>query len=347
MNWATATDERLGALAERAAAWRRNGWISEEQKKGIETQAATGWRRHSLPLTITFFGLTCLGVAAFAIFLNLLHLPYGPITLVASIALAELLILKQHFQRTGVESALWISGLVACIFWLPSQNKPEAMLVFAAAFMVAGLRVRGALLIAGGAIFVVVYAAMKGHSFWPPIVVGLIITLLAGAALIAREWRHPWIEATFAVLAVVMPLAGYVSSMFTQHYRAPVAAVFAGSGIVVLAGGVLRRHRALLMSGAVMIAIAAFEIHERIDFPAEAKLILAGALVLSIAIALTRVLRGNTRGFVIDKVAERFEAMQIAGAIAIPSVAPAPSPAQPHPEPGGGSFGGGGATGDV
>ena len=73
---------------------------------------------------------------------------------------------------------------------------------------------------------------------------------------------------------------------------------------------------------------------------------IAGAIVLAIAVVLSRRWRGNTRGFVTDKIKERFEAMQIAGAIHV-SGSPAPAPAQSQLEPGGGSFGGGGATGDV
>ena len=58
--------------------------------------------------------------------------------------MAEWLIRQRRFFGTGIESALWIGALFAIIFSLPSSGKPEALLVFAAACAMAGLRVRSA-----------------------------------------------------------------------------------------------------------------------------------------------------------------------------------------------------------
>jgi hypothetical protein len=338
-------DERTAELAERAASWRANGWISDEQKRVIESSSVTPWRRHSLPLTITFFVLTSLGLAAFAVFFNLLHLPWGPITLFVAIACAELLILRYRFWRTGVESALWIGGLFTFIVSLPSQHKPEAILLFAAAAAIAGARLRNAIFIALAAVLVNVYLHAKTHDPLPTIAFGFVVAIVAAIAL-ARTWRRPSTEWIFMMLAVALPPAGYFATMTRAHFEGRVALWMACGGIALLAIGIRIRHRAPLISGAIAVALAAFEIHERIPLPAEAKLIVAGALLLTIAMALTRRLRRNTRGFVIDKVDDRYaEAMQIAGTLSIPTAQP--SPASPQLEPGGGSFGGGGATGDV
>ncbi|MGZ4779264.1 MAG: hypothetical protein ACXV5L_08705 [Thermoanaerobaculia bacterium] len=337
MSWQPAAAERLAAIAERAGRWRANGWIFADQKRRIETAAAGPWRRHSLPLAITFFLLTCLGVTAFSIFLELIHLPYGPITLVVCLTCAELLIYFYHFERTGVESALWIAGLFAFIISLPSQQKPEAILAFAAAALVAGARLRNAVFIALAAVLVDVYIDTKTHDPRPTIAFALIVTAGAAIALL-RTWRRPSTELMLSLLVVVMPATAYLSTK--------VGIPIGIAGVVLLAAGFVIRHRAFLISGALAIALATYELQERIAWSVEVKLMVAGAIVFAIAVLLARLWRHNTRGFVTEKTAERFEVMQIAGAIHV-SGAPAPAPAQPHMEPGGGSFGGGGATGDV
>ena len=112
MMWPTVEEDRLAALGEL-----------------LHSKAQPAWRRHSIPLTITFFVLTCIAVAAFAAFLDLIRAPYGVATLAVCIGIAELLIQGYNFQRTGVESALWIAGPVVFIISLPNQGKPEAALV--------------------------------------------------------------------------------------------------------------------------------------------------------------------------------------------------------------------------
>ena len=320
MIWPSVEDERLGALADR-----------------LKVPVASTWRRHSIALTITFFVLTCIGVAAFAAFFNLIRAPYGILTLVATIACAELLIQGYRFQRTGVEAALWIAGPVAFIISLPSQGKPEALLVFAAAALVAGVRVRNPVFIAAAAILVDVYVNVKTHNPWATLAVALAIT--AGAAIaLAREWRRPSTEWMWIALVLAMPMAAYLAIT-------TLGVAFAIAGMVLIGGGIVVRHRALLIAGTIALGIGAFDMQKHLALADEAKLIVGGAIVLAVAIVATRRLRNNTSGFVIAKTEDKYEALQIIGAISVPPAQPAPAPQ--HFEAGGGGFGGGGATGDV
>jgi purine-cytosine permease-like protein len=102
--WPSASEERLDAL--------RPG--------------ASGWRKHGVVLTVVFFVLTVVAVAAVEFLAQQLHLAEGWWTAVIAIAIAEWLIHRRRFFGTGIESALWIGALFAIIFSLPHSGKPEA-----------------------------------------------------------------------------------------------------------------------------------------------------------------------------------------------------------------------------
>jgi hypothetical protein len=235
-----------------------------------------------------------------------------------------------------VESALWIAGLFAFIISLPSQHKPEAILAFAGAAMLAGARLRNAVFIALAAVLVDVYIDTKTHDPRPTIAFALIVTAVAAIALV-RTWRRPSTELMLSLLVVVMPATAYLSTK--------VGIPIGIAGVLLLAEGLVIRHRALLISGGIAIALATYDLQERIAWSVEMKLIVGGAVLFAVAVVLSRLWRNNKQGFVTEKIAERFEAMQMVGAIQV-SAAPTPAP-QSHLDPGGGSFGGGGATGDV
>src|SRR5258705_5394114 len=150
----------------------KNAWPTPEEER------ARTWRHMSLIVQIVFFFLTLFAMSALYGFCSLLHLPGGWIILVSSIAVAELLIRRAHFWRTGVESALWIGGLYGFIFSLPHSGKPEAFLVLAAAAALAGWRVRNALFGALAAVWVGVYFAAL-HSHWAALFLAIAIALIA------------------------------------------------------------------------------------------------------------------------------------------------------------------------
>src|SRR6185295_4327833 len=121
---------------------------------------------------------------------------------------AEFLIYAYHFERTGVESALWLAGLFAFIISLPSQNRPEAILAFAGAAMVAGARLRNAVFIALAAVLVDFYVDKKFHDARATLAFALVLTAIAAVALL-REWRRPSTELMLSLLVVVMPATAY------------------------------------------------------------------------------------------------------------------------------------------
>ena len=126
-------EERQELLRARAGVWKRDGLITDAQRRGIHEACPPRWKHSGLILGALFFVLTLIGVVALFWFCDLVGVPKGFTTMVLAIAAAELLIYGLHFFGTGIESALWIGGLFAFIFGLPSEGKPEALLVFALA----------------------------------------------------------------------------------------------------------------------------------------------------------------------------------------------------------------------
>ncbi len=361
-------EEREELLRSRARGWKRDRSITSEQLQAIDEACASPWKHSGMIIGALFFVLTLIGIAALFWLCDLMDVPKGFTTMVISIAAAELLIYALHFWSTGIESALWIGGLFAFIFGLPSEGKPEALLVFALAAALSGARVRNALFGALAAILVVAYAAVKTHEWWPPVVVALTIAIAAALAL-RREWRRPSNELLFAAMAVVMPLAGYIAAesqkpylgpgviIYREPYSGPDAAVpilvdvqlaiiFAVAAVLFFALAIPRRDRATLIAAALSVGISAYEVRTLLHWSVEVQLIAAGVLLVAIAWVLSRLLRGRTRGFVVTPTAlTRYdEAIQIAGAISVGP--PAHTPATPQRESGGGSFGGAGASGD-
>src|SRR5437588_7523520 len=101
---------------------------------------------------------TLVGVGA------LFLLSKGWITAVIALATAEWLIRRGGFRETGVEAALWLGGLFAFIAGLPSQHKPEALLVFALAAVIAGARVRNPWFGALAVVLVLIYLDQKSFE---------------------------------------------------------------------------------------------------------------------------------------------------------------------------------------
>jgi hypothetical protein len=317
--WPSVGDERLDAL-------RRN---------------SSGWRRHGIVLSIVFFVLTALALVAFH------ALATGAVAAAVAIALAEWLIHRKRFFGTGIESALWIGALVALITLLPSSGKPEALLVFAAAFALAGFRVRSAMFGTAATVCVLIYVAVKTHGGWPPLAFGLVIALIAAVA-VHREWQRPSTERLFAAVMIAMPVAAEIA-WAVNGKGATALLAFSVLAALLFALGIRGRDRVTLATGALTAAIAGYELHQLFDYPVEAKLIAAGALLIGIAAAITRALRGRTTGFVIapSAVTPYDEAMQILATLPSAHPAPAtPAAAAPDIESGGGSsFGGAGAGG--
>jgi MFS family permease len=345
-----------------------NNWfpgpsVADERAEALQkllpaTKPETAWRHNGLLLRIVFTVLALIATAAMFGFLSLLSLPKGLLTAAAAIGVSELLIRKEHFFRTGIESGLWICGTFAFIFGLHSTGKIEALLVFAAAAALSGWRMRNTFFGVLAAILVIAYVAFKwDRDPLPAMAVASVVTVAATIAL-QRVWQRPSTERLFAGLVLAMPVAGYLASVGQSAFRSepamnvPLAVILGATAIVLLACGVLWRNRVLLVSAVLAIACAAIELRNLFDYPNEAKLIAAGVFVAAVAAALGRALRNATRGFVVILVKSSGyeEAMQIGGII---SVAPHGSAPASHPHTGPDladssgptdkSFGGGGA----
>lgn len=335
-------DERKHALRERVEDWREEQLIDAAAQEAIETTLKTPWRSHGVLVQAVFFILTVVGMGASYGFLHLFSVPgKGILAGIAFLATAEFLIRGQKWFGTGVESALWIGGLVAFISELPSSGKPEALLVFAAAFGLAGFRVRNPLFGAAAAIFVMVYAEEKLDL---GVVAAMIFGAFAAFALL-REWKRPSTEWLWIAIAMVLPLAGWFTA--DPQWRVTTIGLYAGFGCLVFGLGLAKRHHALLLSGAAGLVIANVEASKMVASPLEAKLASGGAFLLVTAFVAQRALRARTAGIVVTpaKLTRADDALAIAGALAAPHSTHGDAP-EPVRAEGDGHFGGAGATGE-
>jgi putative flippase GtrA len=324
-----------------------------------EMKVETPWRLYGMLLRIVFTVAAAIAVSAMFNLFQLMLLPKGWLTAAAAIGVAEWLIRKHHFFRTGIESGLWICGTFAFIFGLPSSGKVEAILVFATAAALSGWRMRNTFFGVVATILVIGYIAAKwDHQPLPAMTIASAIAIVAAFAL-RRAWQRPSTERLFAGLALAMPVTGYLATVAQRAMKTSlptdlaIALIMVATAIALFACGVMWRDRVLLISATLSSACAAIELRAFFHYPAEVKLIAAGVLVAAIAVVLSRALRNATRGFVVTpvRVGAYDEAMQIGGII---SVAPHGTPASHQhtgPElsdsagPTDKSYGGGGAGG--
>jgi hypothetical protein len=312
---------------------------AEERRQELERRLGLS-KAHGFIVRIVFFVLTSLGVIALFFGCEELHLPKGWIAAILSIALAEFLIRRLHVRGTGVESALWLGGLFAWIFGLPSEGKPEGLLVFAAASAIAGRRLRNPLFGGLAAVFVISYLGAK-NWYAEALIAGIVIAAAALAARL-REWQRPSTEWLFVALLFVCPIAGAAWTFrYTSFFW---AFAYLALAVAELTFAERKRDHAALAASAVSIVIAAVVLRDVFAFALEWKLIASGALMFAVALAVSRVLRGRTRGFVMTPVKSAYEeALRIFGTAAF---APQTKVAATPQTAGGGNFGGAGATGD-
>jgi hypothetical protein len=339
--WPSVADERELAMRHRFA-----------NVRAIAGGTTTPWQRSSPWIALLFFGLTLFAICATFGFFALLSLPKGWITAALCIGIAELLIQQRRMFGTGIESALWIGGLFAFLFGLPSQGNVEALLAFAAAAGLAGLRMRNPYFGTFASILVIVYlaAAAHGSSFWTggAAMLALAVTIAAAFGLV-RTWSRPSTDSLLVSLVVVMPIAAYVTGkVLTERTAmdAQVALVFGALAALLTLLGLLRRNHALLIAALVTTACVAIEVHELFFRSLEARLLAGGVLLLALTAAVSRLLRGRTLGIVATPapMTQLEQAIQMGGAVAIAH--PQPSSQSAELKPGGGEFGGAGASGD-
>jgi len=287
------------------------------------------WRAYGIFVQIVFFVLTCAGLIA----LYELSDSSGILTGVLALVLAEWLIGARRWYRTGVESALWIGGLLACITELPRTGKPEALLIVAAAFAIAGARVRNALFGAIAAGFVMHYTEAK----WDAGVLAALIMATIALVALCRTWQRPSTEWLWSAITVLLPIAGYAEA--DAPWRTTTITLYALFGTIAFIAAIPKRHHAMFFATMSGFAIAAIELAREIPIALEAKLAIGGALLLTISLLVSRRLRDRKTGFVTTE--EKLPAIDIAVTLAI---APQTPEVAAGPERGG-NFGGAGASG--
>jgi hypothetical protein len=293
-------------------------------------------KHFGLKAEIAFFILTALAVQLLYWLCDLL-IGKTVIAAVIALAVAEWLIRRYGFWRTGVEEGLWIGGLIAFLRTLPESGHPQIAL--AAVFAIAGLRLRKALFGAAAAVLAILWIEAIGFP-----VHALVGGFLAGA--IAAAGAAAWPSMLLSLVTVGAPLAGYVAYSDHDFGALPgIAALSLGFAIVNLIIGIATRTRAPLIAGAACAAMAAYEIHPLIHVTPEAKFIGAGAILLAIATTLMRALRDKTSGIVVTP-AKAHELQELAqAAVTVPMATPEAA-GPPQTVSGGGEFGGAGASGD-
>lgn len=328
-----AADERAVFLRERL---RGEGLLTAEVAARLEVP----WRYHRLVAYCVFFLLTAAGVGAFYGLCHAFDATYpGVITAVFAIVLAEYLIGARRWFHTGVEAALWLGALFAAVNDLPSSGEPEAILVLAAVFAVAGARVRNPLFGAAATVCVAYYFEER---FDLGVVAAIAIAILAMLALL-RTWRRPTTEWLFIATALVLPIAGWF--MADEIWRTVTIILYTGFAVVAFTLGLTRRHHAYFFAAMIGASIAAIDIGRTVTFlRLEARLALGGAALLAATFALSRLLRDKTEGFVTTPRRNPADSLTLLGTVATQPAADA----SPDSDTlgGGGQFGGAGASGN-
>ena len=258
----------------------------------------------------------------------------GIVTGVAAIVLAEYLIGARRWFFTGVEAALWIGGVFALISELPSSGKPEAMLVLAAACAHRRrARAQSALRRAGRDL----RHALLRKALRPRRVVRAGSSPSAPASRCCAPGAVPPPRCSGSPSpsghADRRPL--HSRRGLARHHHRCSTPIF---GIIALCLAIAKRHHAFFLAAMIALAIAGADFAEQLTAPEEAKLALAGALLLIIAFAVSRTLRGRTHGFVLTPIqlTPFDDAAEIGATLALQPSTPTPVQ-QPAPASGGGN----------
>ena len=348
----TAQEERNAVLHDRVRKLRKRGVIGEEAAAQLLALWPSTWKRHGLLLATVFFFMTAIALVAFNGIAELFGVR-GPMVLVLSLVLAEMLIRKRRMFRTGIEAALVSGGFVSFILWLPSEGKPEALLVFALAAAITSWRVHSAIFGTIAVLLAYAYIPVKsGPGITLALLSGAAIVIVAAAAL-TRRIERPWIEQLSSYTLVSIVPAMYVAARIAFWRTWPVtwlAVLFAAMALALIAAGLAVRHHAHLVAGLLACAAALVESWDALQAAPEAKLMTLGGALLAGSILAGRMLRNRTSGLVATplQLTPVDSALQMAAAAVASATVDHPEPpaADPAPVGGGGSMGGAGATGE-
>lgn len=302
------------------------------------------WRANGPALALVFFGLTCAATAAAWASVEAIigaEKVTSWIVALAAITAAEMLIRKWRFFGSGVESALFISGLFCAIFGLPGEGSREVLLLFAAASAAAGLRMRNPFFGALAAAFVLSW--LDSRALDAVAATGALTLAAIALAAGAREWRRPSTDMLWTVLLVIPPIGAAIA---TADELSPwwAAAYGAFAAVSFLAGLRLRLHPPLIAAGVnAVIATAILAHYDLLPSTQEWRLMAGGSVLLAASAAASRLLRDRTRGIVVtaDALTAHDDDLEILATLSMQPKAPETAAGTT----GGGRFGGAGSTG--
>jgi hypothetical protein len=341
-------EERWLVLASRYPALRAG---VEATGGGGEWKTST-WMGRCLGFLLGLFA-TSLLAGALALFPSPL-LVGGLLLLIA----AEWLVARRRVVRSGIEETVYLCGALALatqlLAWSDASNVALGVALIAAAVLLAGWRLMNPLFTtlaaAGFSVAIALGAEKLLYSHLNTRSAGMACAVLAVAALVAggRQWRRPSHDEMLDGLVITMPLLafgwlvadGWGRNDSTMWMALALALGFLAMNIV---SGVKRRQHAPLISALGNLVCATYALHVLFHPPLHWELIVAGGLLLLVAVWLDRRLRSHESGITSSKLAEPgLDLVQLAGAAHLVPVPGAP-PAGVRGE--GGDFGGGGASG--
>ena len=347
----TTAEEREIAVAPILRGAQKRGWLAAAERKGAIDALAKDWRLARTIVRIVGFVVGAVLVASLFGFLSLLEMPgKGIATAIVSIAVAEVLIARGRFWKSGIEEVLWIGGLFAIIFDLPGPARNEGLLLFAFASLLAAIRLLQPWFATAFVGFVVMYLVTE---FERDLVAATLVYLIGAAALLllSHKWKMPFVENALSMIVLCsLPLA-YLLLRFVAEVGSDLS-LLAGavSMIVFFASGLALRNRAPLWGALLTSGLVLFEAATRIVIAAEWKWLIAGVALVAIAQLVDRILRNRESGITSrrEPVSEIYALAETAAAHAasVASRPEQPEPLPPDRESGGGSFGGAGASGD-
>jgi hypothetical protein len=359
----TVAEERNLELRGRVSSWREAKLISAEEAARLLTGITAPQRVSRMAGRITSFVLASFLILAAFWFFHALSLPKGWITAIVAVGIAEYLIRRKRFLRTGIEEGLYLAGLFSFIFGLPGEGAPEAMLLFLAAALFAAMRLRQPIFYCIALFCAFAYVIWKGDKLGlDELQIGYVVAALAllcsiVALTLLRRWREsPAIERALAIIVAVAPAGAYAALLMGYgSARTPwIFAVLLGAyGVVLIWVGLRLALHAPIVGGALLLVLIGFDVAEALPIVAEAKFIGAGLVLLVGALLVERRLRARSSGVTSDslmKLREQ-ELFDLASAAVL---APATRTAagteggpqlDDSPDSGSSSFGGGGSTG--
>lgn len=222
-------------IEENLPRWRASGWVTEEGEKAIAAEAAeTGWQVGLAP-ALGMLGAVLFGFAAMSFvaanwqemskLLRLLLLLGG---LLGSYAVAGALF-QRNLDSLAHAAVLVGVAIFGASIMLISQmyhmegHPPQAVLIWAAGALLAGVLLRSRPALALAMLLVALWAgwetSLSNKVFWPFLLGWAVVT----AAIVREHWR-PGLHLAAIVLAVWVVSLGYLLHKGEAH------------GVVILAG---------------------------------------------------------------------------------------------------------------